>query len=217
MRRYHCPLCRGRDSDLFYRDARRAYLQCPACHLVFVPPAYYLSTEEEKAEYDLHQNNPADTGYERFLNRLFEPVHRGLPPGSSGLDFGCGAGPLLADMFKAAGHKMAVYDPHYAPDVAVLAAVYEFITASEVLEHLQKPGEVLDQLVSILKPGGLLGLMTGMVRDRTAFAGWHYIRDLTHVCFFSRATFNWVADRWGLQVIFMDDRVVLLKKTIQAP
>ena len=107
---------------------------------------------------------------------------------------------------------MAVYDPHYAPDVAVLAAVYEFITASEVLEHLQKPGEVLDQLVSILKPGGLLVLMTGMVRDRTAFAGWHYIRDLTHVCFFSRATFNWIADRWGLQIVFMDDRVVLFKK-----
>ena len=106
---------------------------------------------------------------------------------------------------------MAVYDPHYAPDAAVLAEAYGFITASEVLEHLHEPGEVLDQLISILKPGGLLGLMTGMVRDRPAFAKWNYIRDLTHVCFFSRATFNWIANRWALQVIFMDDRVILLR------
>ena len=217
MRRYHCPLCRGRASELFYQDARRAYFQCPACRLVFVPPEYYLSPEAEKAEYDLHQNNPADQGYRRFLNRVFSPVNRVLPPQSRGLDFGCGAGPLLADMFKAAGHKMAVYDPHYAPDAAVLADVYAFITASEVLEHLHKPGEVLDQLVSMLKPGGLLGLMTGMVSDRAAFARWHYMRDLTHVCFFSPATFNWLADKWALQVIFIDDRVVLLKKPVQVP
>ncbi len=217
MRRYHCPLCRGRASELFYQDALRAYFQCTACCLVFVPPEYYLSPEAEKNEYDLHQNNPADGGYRRFLNRVFKPVNRVLPPGSRGLDFGCGAGPLLADMFKAAGHKMAVYDPHYAPDAAVLADVYAFITASEVLEHLHKPGEVLDQLVSMLRPGGLLGLMTGMVRDRPAFSRWHYIRDLTHVCFFSHATFNWLADRWALQVIFIDDRVVLLKKPVLEP
>jgi len=216
MRRHHCPLCRGRASDLFYQDARRVYFQCPACRLIFVPPEYYLSLEEEKAEYDLHQNNPADEGYRRFLKQVFNPVNRVLSPGSQGLDFGCGAGPLLADMFKAAGHKMAVYDPHYVPDAAVLADVYEFITASEVLEHLRRPGEVLDQLISILKPGGLLGLMTGMARDRPAFSRWHYIRDLTHVCFFSRATFNWIADRWALQIVFIDNRVVLLKKTIQA-
>jgi len=216
MRRHHCPLCRGRASDLFYQDARRVYFQCPACRLIFVPPEYYLSLEEEKAEYDLHQNNPADEGYRRFLKQVFNPVNRVLSPGSQGLDFGCGAGPLLADMFKAAGHKMAVYDPHYVPDAAVLADVYEFITASEVLEHLRRPGEVLDQLISILKPGGLLGLMTGMARDRPAFSRWHYISDLTHVCFFSRATFNWIADRWALQIVFIDNRVVLLKKTIQA-
>lgn len=216
MRRYQCPLCRGRASGLFYQDARRAYLQCPACHLVFVPPDYYLTQAAEKIEYDLHENDPADEGYRRFLSRLFEPVNRLLPPGSSGLDFGCGSGPLLADMFKSAGHNMALYDPHYAPDAAVLADVYGFITASEVLEHLHRPGEDLDKLVSILKPGGILGLMTGMVRDRTAFSSWHYIRDLTHVCFFSRATFNWLAARWALQIVFSDDRVVLLKKSVQA-
>lgn len=217
MRRYHCPLCHGRASELFYQEDRRAYFQCPVCRLVFVPPEYYLSPEEEKAEYDLHQNDPADEGYRRFLNRVFRPVNRVLSQGSRGLDYGCGAGPLLADMFKTAGHKMAVYDPHYAPDTAVLADLYEFITASEVLEHLHKPGEVLNQLVSILKPGGLLGLMTGMVRDRPAFSRWHYIRDLTHVCFFSRVTFNWIANRWALQVIFIDDRVVLFKKPAQVP
>ncbi len=209
---YTCPLCRGNIADLFFKDARREYLRCRACHLVFVPPAYYLAAAEERAVYDLHRNHPADEGYRHFLNRLFQPLNQILAPQSKGLDFGCGPGPALALMFKEAGHRMAAYDSYYAPDASVLADDYDFITASEVLEHLHKPGEVLPRLFSSLRPGGILGVMTGLVRDRAAFSRWHYIRDPTHVCFFSRETFEWLADKWATQAIFIGDRVVLLKK-----
>jgi SAM-dependent methyltransferase len=214
MTLYECPLCRSRASDLFYRDDRREYFRCHTCRLVFVPPVYYLPLEEEQAEYDLHQNNPADEGYRRFLSRLFLPVNKWLPPGSKGLDFGCGPGPALALMFTEAGHKMAVYDRYYATDSSVLADDYDFITASEVLEHLHGPGRVLDELYACLKPGGILGLMTGLVRDRAAFSKWHYTRDLTHVCFFSQVTFKWLADKWDTEARFIDNRVVLIRKTI---
>lgn len=212
MTLYECPLCRGRASNLFYRDDRREYFRCRTCRLVFVPPVYYLPSKEEKAEYDLHQNNPADEGYRRFLSRVFLPVNRLLSPGSKGLDFGCGPGPALALMFADAGHKMAVYDCFYAADSSVLADGYDFITASEVLEHLHDPGRVLDELYACLKPGGILGVMTGLVRDRAAFSKWHYTRDLTHVCFFSQVTFKWLADKWNTEEQFIDNRVVLIRK-----
>ena len=214
---YKCPLCRGGTSELFYRDDRRTYFRCHVCRLVFVPPADYLSPEEEKAEYDLHQNNTADESYRHFLNQVFLPVNRLLPPGSKGLDFGCGPGPLLSLMFAEAGHKMAVYDPYYAADSSVLADTYDFITASEVLEHLHAPGRVLDELYACLKPGGILGLMTGLVRDRAAFSNWHYTRDLTHVCFFSQLTFKWLADKWAAETQFAGNRVVLVRKTKAVP
>jgi hypothetical protein len=54
--------------------------------------------------------------------------------------------------------------------------------------------------------------MTKLVRDRSAFATWHYIRDPTHVCFFSRATWRWWADGCGAGLTFVGDDVILLHR-----
>ena len=44
--------------------------------------------------------------------------------------------------------------------------------------------------------------MTKLVRNQEAFAKWHYKNDLTHVCFFSRATFEWLSDQWQADLEF---------------
>ena len=207
-----CPLCKGRDSRFFHRDTKRDYLRCPTCSLVWVPPAFHLSPAEEKAEYDLHQNDPADPGYRRFLSRLFTPLQARLPDGARGLDFGCGPGPALAQMFEEAGHPMEVYDPFYADRPAALKKSYTFITASEVLEHLRAPGPALDRLHGLLLPGGWLGVMTKLVSGREAFVRWHYKNDRTHICFFSRATFAWLARRWKAELEIHGKDVILLRK-----
>ena len=112
---------------------------------------------------------------------------------------------------------MALYDPFYAPGKSVLSASYDFITLSEVAEHLAEPGLELDRLWRLLKPGGWLGIMTKRVRDRAAFRTWHYITDPTHIAYFSEATFHWLAAHWPsngrpatLEII--GDDVVLLQK-----
>ncbi|WP_340638660.1 class I SAM-dependent methyltransferase [Vreelandella lionensis] len=101
-------------------------------------------------------------------------------------------------MFEEAGFDIDVYDIFYAPHDAHLNRQYDFITATEVVEHLAAPGEVLNQRVAQLLPGGYLGLMTKRVTSQEAFARWHYINDPTHVCFFSEATFRWWAAEQGL-------------------
>lgn len=212
-----CPLCGSTGSAPYHRDARRDYRCCPTCALVFVPAHQRLAPGEEKAVYDRHENSPDDPGYRRFLSRLFDPLHRRLPPGARGLDFGAGPGPTLSVMFEEAGHPMAIYDPFYAPDRTVLEARYDFITATEVVEHLFDPGEELARLADRLVPGGWLGLMTKRVRCREAFAGWHYILDPTHVCFFSEASFHWLAERLGMRVLFPAADVVLLQKPVAGP
>ena len=135
-----CPLCCRQGALPFFEDSRRRYYQCSECRLVFVPPAQYPGREAEKAEYDLHRNSPHDQGYRRFLSRLFQPMHRRLAAGSHGLDFGAGPGPTLSVMFEEAGFAVSLYDPFYAPDVTVLGRAYDFVTATEVVEHLHRPG-----------------------------------------------------------------------------
>jgi SAM-dependent methyltransferase len=208
-----CPLCASSAVEEFHRDKRRSYWRCDVCKLTFVPKAYFLSEVDEKAEYDLHLNSPDDQGYRKFLNRLALPMQELLPPQSHGLDFGSGPGPTLSVMFEEAGYKMTIYDKFYADIPERLEQHYDFITATEVVEHLQTPKTSLEQLWQCLKPDGYLGIMTKLARDREAFANWHYKNDLTHVTFFSRETFIWLAAKWHAELKFIGKDVIILRRS----
>ncbi len=207
-----CPLCQAPDSAPFSADRRRDYLRCRHCLLVFTPPEYHLDRGAEKAHYDLHQNRPDDPGYRQFLNRLAEPLASRLTAGARGLDFGSGPGPTLSLMLAERGFATAIYDPYYAADPSVLTGSFDFVTATEVVEHLAHPGRELNRLWSLIRPGGWLGLMTKLVLEVDAFARWHYKNDPTHICFFSRETFLWLGRQWGASPEFVGSDVILMQK-----
>ena len=207
-----CPLCQGEQLVLWHQDARRPYWHCEQCALVSVPAACHLDTDAEQAIYDLHRNDFADAGYRRFLSRAAEPVLTRVAPGAEGLDFGCGPGPVLAQMLTEAGYRMALFDKFYYPDSAVLQCQYDFVVATEVVEHLSQPRAVWQQLWELLKPGGTLVVMTKRVRNQSAFIRWHYIQDPTHIAFYSDATFAWIGREWGFEVELSGADVVLLRK-----
>jgi len=207
-----CPLCRREDPELYFEGKNRVYLSCPDCCLVFVPAAFYLTLKAEKKEYDLHTNDTTDPGYRRFLSRLSKPMLERLGAGQKGLDFGCGPGPLLHHLLQNHGHTVDLYDPFYVNDTDVFSNKYDFITATEVVEHLHHPGQIFDTLFGLLRCGGWLGIMTKLVRDKESFSHWHYIRDLTHVCFYSRTTFAYIAQRHNSSLFFIGDDVILLQK-----
>lgn len=173
---------------------------------------YHLSAAQQKAEYDLHCNSPLDAGYRQFLSRLATPLMERLAPDSEGLDFGCGPGPALSVMLEAAGHRVSLYDIFYHPDESVWQHRYHFITATEVVEHLSRPGEELNRLWHHLQPGGTLGLMTKQVIDAQAFSRWHYKNDPTHICFFSRQTLQWLATQWGARLELIGADVALFTR-----
>ncbi len=206
-----CPLCLLQQSQHFFTDSRE-YYRCGNCCLVFVLPKDFLSAAEEKGRYDLHENDPADEGYRRFLSRIFNPVAALLAPASQGLDFGSGPGPTLSLMFEETGHTMALYDPFYAPDETVFNHTYDFVTTSEVVEHLHHPRRDLDRIWQCVRPGGVLGVMTKRVTTLAAFKSWHYKNDPTHVIFFAEETFNWLGNHWGATVEFADKDVVIFHR-----
>ena len=207
-----CPLCSSSQIAFYFEDKTRRYLQCACCQLVFVPPEQRLNAVNEKAHYDFHQNTPNDKGYREFLSRLALPLLERVAPHSKGLEFGCGPGPALAHMLREAGHCVALYDVYYQPDACVLDKTYDFVTATEVIEHLFDPKKIWSQWLSLVKPGGWIGIMTKQVIELDAFVNWHYKSDPTHVIFFSRSTFCYLAERDKLELEFIGNDVVLLRK-----
>lgn len=209
---FSCPLCRRPAAQFYHRDKFRRYFQCATCALVFVPPEFHLSAQAEKAYYDLHENSAEDDGYRRFLSRCAAPLLERLPAASSGLDFGCGPAPVLATMLTQSGHSVATYDLYYRPDPSVLECQYDFVVSTEVIEHLAAPMAVLEMLWRRIRPGGVLALMTKLVASPERFANWHYIRDPTHIVFFSGATFRWLAEHLGAELEFRGTDVIFLNK-----
>lgn len=206
-----CPLCNCKQTEDVCFSRNRHFFKCGHCGLIFVPPNEWLSAIEERARYDCHENSPLDSRYVDFLRRLFIPVSRWLHPGQSGLDFGCGPGPALHLLFEDAGYAMQVYDAFYFPNKSVWLRRYDFITASEVIEHLHRPRMELDRLWASLEHQGVLGVMTKFVPDKQSFDAWHYKNDDTHVCFYSTSTFEYLAQQWDARLTFEPD-VAIFKK-----
>ncbi len=209
-----CPLCGGASASFHRTD--REFLRCGTCRLTFVPPAAHLTPEAERARYATHRNSPADAGYRAFLDKLLAPLAARLPKGARGLDFGSGPGPTASVMMRERGFVMSDYDPHFAPDEAPLRATYDFVTCTEVAEHLRRPAETFDRLDALLVPGGTLGVLTGVLEDDAAFPSWWSHKDPTHVAFYRPETLAWLAKRYGWALERPSrDAALFLKATIR--
>lgn len=208
-----CPLCHGRSVSDFYQGFHRSYFRCQNCALIFVDPESFLSSSEEKARYELHENSSGDQGYREFLKRLVDPLSARLGEKAlKGLDFGCGPGPTLSSMLEARGYSMTLYDPYFADNPLALHMEYDFVTCSEVMEHFNYPAKEWSLLLARVKPGGWLGIMTNLSAEAETFGRWYYKNDLTHVSFYSRDTFSFLAEKDGLEVYFIGNDVILMKK-----
>ena len=175
--------------------------------------AKIAAADAELAIYRQHENNPQDSRYRAFLNKLAAPLSQRLgTTGLTGLDFGCGPGPLLAKMLSEAGHKMALWDPFFANQPEVLQRQYDFISCSEAIEHFVNPCQEWALWLKLLKPGGTLAIMTKRYTTAAAFASWHYKNDPTHISFFATATFRYLAQRDGFDLSVADNDVVILQR-----
>jgi hypothetical protein len=119
-------------------------------------------------------------------------------------------------MLAGAGHVMHLYDPFFFPDSAVLDQQFDFVTCTEVAEHFHQPHAEFTRLVALVKPGGLLALMTNFQTDDSRFADWHYRRDPTHVTFYREQTCHVIAAEFGLACEIPSKNVVFLRKPCAA-
>jgi SAM-dependent methyltransferase len=138
---------------------------------------------------------------------------RALDDQTQWLDFGCGNGGLVRYV-AAAGCRIEGFEEGWAAGLArkygipVLTASemaareghYDVITAIEVIEHVEKPLEVLTQIRRLLKPGGLLFLTTGNAKaNRKKLLEWGYAVPEIHISYFEAETMAGAMRKAGLQ------------------
>ncbi len=203
-----CPLC-GSDSERRLQGGdERTYLLCANCKLIFVPEGEHLSSADERARYETHQNSVENKGYVEFLNRMLKPVSNYLTPGMRGLDYGCGPGPTLSTLARQRGFRCDDYDPLFM-NVDLLTE-YDFILSTECFEHFRRPSHEIERILEILAPGGILGVMTEAWVDTVDFSQWYYTRDPTHICFYHADSIRHICDSFSMQMLWSDSRRVFI-------
>ena len=164
---------------------------------------FYIDEVKEKKHYDKHHNNLESLGYVKMFEDLVQQFV--LPKNTevkSALDFGCGEGEVLPIVLERNGISCDRYDLFYFPTKVYEDKVYDLVLSTEVIEHLDNPLAVLKELLSHIKKDGYLILMTAFhPSDDEKFLKWWYIRDITHIGFFNRKTFEYLCEELNLKIV----------------
>lgn len=207
----NCLLCHT-TATLFASDV----FLCNHCGLLFKNPSVHYNSIQDFNRYATHKNNELDQGYIEFLNKLLIPLAQFLPEQFIALDFGCGPGPTLSGLLSGMGGAVENYDPLFFPADELLNKKYDVVTSSEVVEHFKNPDEHWPTLVALVKPGGLLGIMTLLFGPTIDYKSWWYKNDPTHVVFYQEKTLHYLADKFNLEILFNDHKsVVVFRKKIE--
>ena len=201
----NCLLCH-QPSSLNLNEA----FECSHCGLVFKNPQVHWNSDQDFKRYSTHNNNEQDQGYIDFLNHLVDPLTQFLPLNFESLDFGCGPGPIMSLLLKEKGGVIANYDPIFLKNDEALNRTYDVVTSSEVVEHFKKPDKDWDLLVSLVRPNGVLGIMTLFISSEIDYKSWWYKNDPTHVVFYGEKTCAYLANRFNLEIIYNDKKSVII-------
>ncbi|MBI9098001.1 MAG: class I SAM-dependent methyltransferase [Spirochaetaceae bacterium] len=206
---HKCQIC----SEITYEKTDRKgriFHFCRNCRFISLDSSFFLTPEQEKKRYELHNNTLENQGYKKWLNSFIDQaVSPYVPVHGQILDFGSGPNPVLKILLEQKGFSVNIYDKYFY-DVP-FSGLYDTITATEVMEHIASPVQLLDTLKKSLKTKGHLAIKTEFRPDKDEdFLKWWYKEDPTHISFFSRHTFNILSDKIGLGVIFSDNFSIII-------
>ncbi len=210
-----CKICQSDTSVMTDSKKKLSYYRCVSCGFVYLDDKFIVDKESEKEQYDLHNNSFESVGYvemfEKFIAKAITPYEENI---ESALEFGCGPGPVLAELLRRKGMEVEQYDLYFYPEKVYEGKQYDLITSTEVFEHLKKPIEMLRMLVKHTNDNGYIILMTKFPpADDKEFLAWWYRRDVTHISFFTPKSFEVMAEKVGLKVLkTIDKNIVVFQK-----
>jgi hypothetical protein len=111
------------------------------------------------------------------------------------------------------GFDVASYDPIFFDNSEALKRQYDFLLATEVIEHFYRPSEEFSGIDRLVTVGGWIGFMTHFLSENEDFDDWYYPRDPTHVVFYSQESMVWLARKMGWRLDLFQGRVVIFQKS----
>lgn len=204
----HCRICQHDTKRLEHPSNGQVFHECVNCQFIFKDPKFYLTSEKEFKQYEQHENSINDPRYVAFFEKFLQSaVFPFVSDGKKALDFGSGPSPVLAQILERDyDFDVTIYDLFYEPDTDYKNQTYDLITTTEVMEHIPDPLETFKELKTLMKEDTILAVMTLFhPEDEEKLWGWHYIRDFTHISFFTPEAMQIVADKVGLELVYCDD------------
>ncbi|MGL5047821.1 MAG: class I SAM-dependent methyltransferase [Shewanella sp.] len=208
-----CPLCHNSQIRLLHQDKKRRFYVCMACELTFADAHSHLPPAAEKQRYGRSRIALKQKQLSQFILPLLTQLEQQQAGSLLGLNFGRILDDESLATIENAGHKLNQYDPFFAPNHDVLKQTYDFICCYRVFEHFQYPIKEWTLLSQRLHPGGWLAISTPLLTELDGFAKWHYKNNLTHVSFYRRQTFEYLANNSDIQLLFAVKDLVLMQKT----
>lgn len=225
-----CPLCK--EARYRHRGKRydgASVVECAACHLLYLNPqpgpevVHEFYREGYFERDDAYQGNYCEThgdlGYlQPVWKKILGEIRRFHRRGRI-LDIGCAHGFFLC---AAARHDFEPYGVELVPEAVAHArrlglkvvpgdllsarfpsAFFDVVTMLDVIEHLPDPVGQLEEVRRVLRPDGLLCLLTPNARQvRVLGMRWKGFRQsFTHLLFFDPHTIRKLLARTGFELM----------------
>jgi SAM-dependent methyltransferase len=225
--RDHCNMCGSSEVEFLDVIQDFVFKQCSKCAFVFTPD---VTPQYLKDLYAAGYHGPEDGGPKKGWKKnisFLKPALQLLPSGPLHiLDFGTGQD-LAPDALRKLGHKVTAVDiappirPHpdrLTGDILELnlkAEQFDLVYAFQVFEHLPDPHSILEELLKLLKPEGLLLIHTDMeteARLDNEFRDWWYVAPPDHCSFYRPQTFEMAVKNTGNEVLISEPTFVVIQK-----
>lgn len=195
-----CPLCNFKNSSVFFEKGKSTYIKCIECSGIFLEKSCLPDADTEVQRYLQHNNDVNDARYQNFVSPIVNRVLKKFSTNHHGLDFGAGTGPVIAKLLKDKDYKIEVYDPFFHNNPSLLNNKYDYIACCEVVEHFHNPKKEFELLKKLLKPRGLILIMTSLYNPEIDFKTWYYKDDPTHVFIYQKETFDYIKKHFGFEI-----------------
>ena len=200
-----CPLCGG-DTNIFYigkilNRYNVEYFKCNKCTLISTEKPHWLqeaySESIASADTGIMVRNVTNSEWVNMILQLFYRNKTKL------LDWGGGYG-VFVRMMRDLGYEFLWYDK-YADNLLARGFEYngeermDIVTAFELLEHFEKPGDELDLIFSKTDVLICSTLLYDEYSDSKSFGEWWYVCPDTgqHIVFYSRKTMEYIASKYN--------------------
>ncbi len=221
-----CPACQSTRTVFFCQCGGNNFVRCQCCGTLFqeIKPAPQKIQHFYDDQYHIERGHANEPGIERAKKRTMKEYLRMAkrlhPPGHRFLEVGCSAGAGLeeaaqsgweatgveisAESVNAARHRQGIRNVYMGTleETQLEKESFDLVGFFDVFEHIPRPDNTLHRAWEVLRPGGVLMIVTPNGLSLTArmmHKRWiHFLPE--HVVLYSRRGLQFVLNRNGFSI-----------------